>query len=131
MWSCTKLGSNCRAQVELAPFQIIFGLLKSDFGVFCPFRAIFDICVKFSNCDIFLGPKDPIQELHIQKWHPKSSHLAKTESFLIFVEQKMASGFMWFELRSRHDSCQKFYTTGFSGQKFCTLNFIEFRQFWW
>ena len=32
------------------------------------------------------------QDLHIQKWHPKSSHLAKTESLLIFVEQKLSSG---------------------------------------
>ena len=25
----------------------------------------------------------------------------------------------------------KFYTAGFSGQNFCTLNFAEFQQLWW
>ena len=33
-------------------------------------------------------------------------------------------------LPSRHDICQKFYTVGFSGQKFYTLIFTEFQQFW-
>ena len=30
----------------------------------------------------------------------------------------------------RHEICQTFYTAGFSGQKFYTLIFTEFQQFW-
>ena len=30
---------------------------------------------------------------------------------------------------NRHGICQKFYTVGFSGQKFYTINFTQFQQF--
>ena len=31
---------------------------------------------------------------------------------------------------ARHEICPKFYTAGFSGQKFYTLKFAEFQQLW-
>ena len=36
-------------------------------------------------------------------WHPKSSHLAKTESLPIFVEQKLSTGPMYIDRKVKYD----------------------------
>ena len=44
----------------------------------------------------FLDPMVRIlKNLHIRNPHIKSDNLAKTESLLIFVKQKLSSGLMW------------------------------------
>ena len=45
-----------------------------------------------------------------------------TESLFLILMIKMVGTI-------RHEICQKFYTAGFSGQRFYTINFTEFQQF--
>ena len=48
-------------------------------------------CIRYAKCDIFLVTMDPILKSTYSEMAAKFQHLAKTESLLIFVEQKLSS----------------------------------------
>ena len=47
--------------------------------------------IRFAKCDIFLVSMNPILKSTYSEMAAKIQHLAKTESLLIFVEQKLSS----------------------------------------
>ena len=50
-----------------------------------------NLCACIQKVTNFLGPEDRIFNLHIRNPHIKSDKLAKTQSLVIFVEQKLSS----------------------------------------
>ena len=81
--------------VELAPLGGIFGPLKSDLGVFWPFRGTDFIMGKLKIWDNFLGPHGPIL---------KFTFLESLRKLGLFGINKK-DGFFFFSLGPLQDPC--------------------------
>ena len=91
--------------VELAPLGGIFGPLKSDLGVFWPFRGTDFIMGILKIWDNFLGPHVPILRLMFLEFLRNFWTFGINKKDGCFFQFRTPSGHMWWALIFLHGTC--------------------------